>query len=443
MTAVFAHGIVGRADLPIPAALFGVTAAMVLVISFVTLAAGWTTPKLEGVRERPWFRLPRAVDAVLGALGVLVFVVAVYACLSGTETPTENFGARVVFTWFWFGIPILSLIFGDIWRLISPWRAVGRVVGRLIGGETEPLAYPERLGRWPAVAGIVAFAIAELCWAQGTMPHTTGILMLVYVAFQFVGMGLFGVEAWTRNGDAFGVYFGLFAAASPLRRDDDDGRLFLRRPLTGLVHLPVSPGTVTLICAVIGSTGFDGLGEGPIWAKTAPRLQDFFESLGFGLRSALELGFVVGLLFCIAFVRVVYAIGVAAMGGDRRERSRQFAHTLVPIAIVYIVAHYFSSLVYDGQSVWWLASDPLGDGSDIFGTAGGSIDYGVISATGIWYVQVIALVGGHVSALVLAHDRALTVYRSAQAAVRSQICMLVLMVGFTSLGLWLLSVSNS
>jgi hypothetical protein len=123
--------------------------------------------------------------------------------------------------------------------------------------------------------------------------------------------------------------------------------------------------------------------------------------------------------------------------------ARAFAHTLVPIVAAYVVAHYFSLLAYNGQALWSLASDPLGDGSDLFGGADRTIDYGVVSATAIWYVQVGALIIGHVCGLVLAHDRALALSPSAQAAVRSQVIMLVVMVAFTCLGLWLLSVSNS
>jgi hypothetical protein len=123
----------------------------------------------------------------------------------------------------------------------------------------------------------------------------------------------------------------------------------------------------------------------------------------------------------------------------RLELARRFAHTLIPIAAAYLVAHYFSALAYNGQDAWRLASDPLGDGSDLLGGADAGIDYSVVSATAIWYVQVGALVLGHVAALVLAHDRALVVYGSARAAIRSQIVMLVVMVTFTMLGVWLLS----
>jgi hypothetical protein len=108
-----------------------------------------------------------------------------------------------------------------------------------------------------------------------------------------------------------------------------------------------------------------------------------------------------------------------------------------------MIAHYFSLLAYQGQAAAFLASDPLGRGWDVFGTASSTIDYTVVSANGIWYVQVGALVVGHVAGLVLAHDRALVVFRDVKRATRSQYWMLAVMVAFTSLGLWLLSSSNA
>jgi hypothetical protein len=124
---------------------------------------------------------------------------------------------------------------------------------------------------------------------------------------------------------------------------------------------------------------------------------------------------------------------------SRVELGRSFAHTLIPIAAAYLVAHYFSLLAYNGQALWSLASDPLGDGSDLFGGAAAGIDYSIVSATAIAYVQIGALVAGHVAALVLAHDRALVVYGSARAATVSQVVMLIVMVVFTVLGIGLLS----
>lgn len=443
---VVAHGIVGRADLPIPAMLFGAAAALVLVVSFVALAAGWSRPLLEHVRERALVRLPRAVDVVLGTVGVVAFVATVYAGLAGTDVETDNLAPTVVYVLFWVGVPVVSLLAGDVFRLLSPWRALGRLAGAALvrAGDpaaTEPLPYPSRLGRWPAVAGILAFALVELCWGDGTDPQVLAVLALATLLTNLVGQGLYGVEAWSRNGDAFGVYFGLFASLAPLGRRPD-GTLVLRPPLSGAPRIARPAGTVALLCVAIGSTTFDGAKEGSLFGSVVPHLQDFFGALGLSKGAALEWAFVVGLVVCIAVVGALYRAGVAGMGaGDRKAAA--FAHSLIPIAVAYVVAHYFSFLAYQSQAVWWLASDPLGDGSNLFGSAGGSIDYGVVSATAIWYVQVAALVLGHVCALVLAHDRALARSRSPRDATRSQVVMLVVMVAFTSLGLWLLSVSNT
>ena len=431
---VFAHGLVGRADLPIPKGL----------------AALWSTPRLQELRERRLFRLPLVFDVVLGAVGVVAFAATVYAGLAGTDSEQDNLAPTMIFVIAWVGVPFVSLLLGDVFRLLSPWRAIGRVVGWVVArvAPAEPLEYPARLGKRPAVAGILLFGIIELCWAQAREPQTLAILALVYVAVAFVGMSLYGVEAWTRNADPLGVYFGMFASLAPLARRD--GVLCLRPPVTGAVGLAPVPGLAGLLVVAIGITAFDGGSEGAVFNSIAPDLQDFFRSLGVGIGRALELTFLVGLLVTILLVAAIYWGAIEGMGRrglwrpmSRGERALALAHTLVPIAAAYVVAHYFSLLAYNGQDLWRLASDPLGDGSDLFGGADRRIDYSVVSATAIWYVQVGALVTGHVAALVLGHDRALALYEDSRAATWSQIVMLVLMVCFTVLGLFLLSASSS
>jgi hypothetical protein len=444
---VIAHGIVGRADLPVPTTFFGIGAAIVLVVSFLALGAGWTRPRLQRIAERPLFRLPLAVEIVLGLLGIVAFGASAYAGLAGTDLASDNLAPTAVYVGFWVGIPFASLLFGDVFRLLSPWRAIGRAVGwagRRIGGEDmpEPLPYPRRVGQWPAAAGIFAFAICELCWATGREPKGLAILMVIYLAIQLVGMSLYGVEAWTRNADAFGVWFGLVAKLAPVGRDPE-GRLVLRPPVAPASGLLATAGTAAVLITAVGSTGFDGAKEGPLFNDAAGTLQDFFGSLGLSKGLSLELAFVVGLTVAVALIGLVWVAGMAGMRGApglaRTGLSRRFAHTLIPIAAGYLVAHYFSLLAYNGQDLWRLASDPLGDGSNLFGGANRGIDYSVVTATGIWYVQVGALVIGHVAGLVLAHDRALIIYGNARDATRSQIVMLIVMVLFTLLGMWLLS----
>ena len=124
--------------------------------------------------------------------------------------------------------------------------------------------------------------------------------------------------------------------------------------------------------------------------------------------------------------------------------QRGFAHTLIPIALAYLIAHYFSLFVYQEQAQFgYLLSDPLGTAStDLFGTAENGIDFKILSANAIWYVQVGALVIGHVLGLTLAHDRALVYWRDYRRASRSQYWMLAVMVAFTCFGLYLLSAGN-
>ncbi|MFN8175357.1 MAG: fenitrothion hydrolase [Solirubrobacteraceae bacterium] len=446
-----AHGLVGRADLPIPAWLFGWAAAAVLVISFVALALLWPRPRLESAPRRRLVPLGPWADVVLGALGIGAFGLTVWAGLSGTQVPTANLAPTVVYVLFWIGVPFASLLFGDVFRLLSPWRALARAfawaAGRLApGGLPAPLPYPRRLGRWPAAAGLLAFAWVELVYTGKADPGTVAALALAYAAIQLVAMSVWGIEPWSREGDPFGVYFGLFARVSVFERRD--GWLLARPPLSGLPGLDVTPGTLAMLVVMIGSTTFDGLSQGPLWTDVAPDLQRYArDGLGAGFNAANEVAYTLGLVVCIALVAAIYAIGVAGMRTvaddvPHRHLALRFAHTLVPIALAYVIAHYFSLLAYQGQAVAFLISDPRGDGSNWLGTADASIDYGVVGATGVWYVQVAALVLGHVAALTLAHDRALSVFRSATAATRSQYWMLIVMIGFTSLGLWLLSAAN-
>jgi hypothetical protein len=447
-----AHGLVGKQDLPIPKYVFAWAAAAVLVISFVGLAVLWPKPRLEEPREKRVLRLPVQLEVLSGLIGIAIFAIVVYAGLAGVQTSTANLTPTVVYVLFWVGIPVLSVLFGDVFRAFNPWLAIGRGTGWLVkrlGAGADPLPYPRRLGRWPAAFGILAFAWVELAYTNKADPSTLSIMILGYTALQIVGMSVYGTEAWSRNGDAFGVYFGLFARLSPLHWVR--GELRRRAPLAGAPFLDPIPGTVPLLCTMIGTTSFDGFSQGPLWTGTnglGIQLQHRFLDLGFNAEVALEIAFTIGLIGVVLIIGSAYRLGVIGMRSvgenhQATELGRRFVHSLIPIALAYVIAHYCSLLLYQGQAIAYLASDPLGHGSDIFGTADKTIDYGVITANGVWYVQVIALVVGHACGLALAHDRALSTYRSARAATRSQYWMLVVMIGFTSLGLWLLSAANS
>ena len=453
-----AHALVGRKDLPVPAWLFAWGASLVLIISFALLSVAWTQARLQRERWRP---VPRWVSRALlnplteglcGLIGVGLFVVVLYAGFRGISDPTQNFSVVFVFYTFWLGLVLLSVLLGDVFRAFNPWRALGRLVSggfRLIAGQSAPapLRYPDWLGRWPAVVGVLLFVWLELIAGGGASPtpHDVGVATVIYSLVTFVCMTLFGVEEWIGRGETFSVYFGMFSRLAPLETRVRE--LGIRKFLTGVPQWAAVPGAAALVLASIAVTSFDGAQEGALSGAirwTFERCSD----LGFSLPDSFRVANTVWLLIVFAGVYLLYWLGVKGMHTVRgsppvRDLARSFAHTLIPIALAYLVAHYFSAFLYQEQAQFtYILSDPLGHGSDLFGTAGGGINYGIVGSNTVWYVQVAALVIGHVVALTLAHDRALAVYDNIRHASRSQYFMLAVMVGFTCFGLFLLSQAN-
>ena len=438
-----AHGLVQRSNLPIPEWLFGWAATIVLVISFVGLAALWPKPRLE--QRTPWRRLPggavlgsRPIEVLCGAIGVAVLVIVVLAGYLGSGIALDNLAPTFTLITFWVGMVFVSAIFGDVFRAFSPWRALGRA----LPGSEGARAYPEKLGRWPAAAGLLVFTWIELASGWGEDPAMLVTAVLGYTILTLIAQFVWGVEAWTRYGETFAVYYNLFSRISPF--ETRDRVVGVRPPLAGLPRLEPKPGTVALVSVMIGTVTFDGLSQGRLWKDTAIELTDVVTGLGVSITEAPRVVTTIGLVACVALVALFYRAGIAgarSVGGEIGvERLRRaFIHTLVPIAMVYVAAHYLTFLLFEGQAIRYLASDPFGQGWDLFGTASIAIDYSLLSQNGTWYAQVAFVVVGHVAALILAHDRALVLYDNPRLAVRSQYWMLAIMVGFTTLALWLLA----
>lgn len=456
---LFGHALVSRADLPIEPWVAAWGASLVLIVSFFALAAGWQEPRLEKdgwrpLRGRFWTGLTsRPVEILCGVVGVALLGVTVYSGLEGTPAPDRNFAMTFIFVTAWLGIPVLSVLLGDIFAAFNPWRAVARASGwvfsRVARQQPAHLPYPERLGRWPAAAGIVAFVWLEVVYGaggSGVTPHDAAVAVLAYSGFTLAMMTLFGTEKWLRRGETFSVYFNMFSQLSWL--EVRDGKLGRRKPLSGASRWGAVPGSAAVAIASIGTTSFDGAQEGVLKEP----IQDTFDALadgGMSLPTALELTASIYLALCIAVIATVYVLGVKGMrtAGPTRgpaNLARGFAHSLIPIAFGYLFAHYFSVFVFQEQAQFtYLLSDPLGTGTtDLFGTASGGIDYTVIGADLIQYVQVGALLVGHVIGLVLAHDKALAVWGDLRRATQSQYWMLAVMVLFTCFGLYLLTFAN-
>ncbi|HEY5976859.1 MAG TPA: fenitrothion hydrolase [Solirubrobacterales bacterium] len=458
----FAHALAARQDLPIPAWLFAWGASIVLIVSFFALSAAWREPRFEDEHPRSLGAgLSRALlglpaQVVCGAIGVFLLGVAVYAGLRGTEAPDRNFAITFLFVTVWLGFPAFSVVLGNVFKPFNPWRAIGRVVGSafeaLAGQRFAHARYPERLGRWPAAIGLLAFVWLEIVYgvsggvAVGVEPHSAAVAALVYSAYTLTMMVIFGVEEWCERGEAFSVYFGMFSRLGIFGAED--GRLVRRKPFSAATHWATLPGSTAVVIASIATTSFDGGAEG-VFKGGIERVYEWLVDGGLEKTLALRLTNTIFMALCFAGVALVYLIGVRGMSTVKgapplRKLIPGFAHTLIPIAFAYLLAHYFSLFVFQEQAQFgYLLSDPLGTATtDLFGTASSGIDFKVLSSNAIWYVQVGALVLGHVIALVLAHDRATAWWGDYRDAARSQYWMLAVMVAFTCFGLYLLSAAN-
>ena len=301
--------------------------------------------------------------------------------------------------------------------------------------------YPEGLGRYPAAGALLAFVALELASSNPADPHSLGIATALYTYWALAGMAVFGRDAWTRSGEGFAAEFGFLARMAPFA--ERDRRIVVRWPLTGLGGADRVPGTLAVIAAMLGSTSFDGFSRTTIWQN---RINDIRAGLvdapGWRVDLTISLVNSAGLVLFVGLVAMTYLLAVTIarkLVHAPRSLVPEFLLSLVPIAAAYVVAHYFSLFVIQGQFLIPLASDPLGRGWDLFGTADYVPDVTILAPNTVWYVQVGALIIGHVAGLAVAHDRAVTLFERREDALRSQYPMLALMVLFTVGGLWILS----
>ncbi|WKN49584.1 hypothetical protein [Nocardioides sp. Arc9.136] len=431
-----AHGIGGAKDLPISPELAIAGAVAALTVSFTVLALAWRKPRYDAAtsgRPAPAF-LERVVDAtafrvVLRVLGMAVFLYGAYAAVLGQDLLTNPvFG--MFYVWWWVGLVPLSLLLGPVWKAISPVRTINLLFARVSGGDPDQgvFTYPERLGVWPAAIGLYAFVWIELVYPFSTELGPVRLWVATYVAVMLLGGALFGNTFYERA-DPFEVYSSLVAKLSPWGRRD--GRLLVRSPLANLDSVTVRPGLVAVVAVLFGSTAFDSFKESTPWVKFI-QSSDVSVQL---LNNLAMLSFVVG-------VGLIFAVGTMATGvgpgTDRRTLPNQFAHSVVPIIVGYIVAHYLTYLVQVGQQTLIQASDPLSKGQDLLGTGDWGVNYWLsYHPTLLANTKVLAVVIGHVVGVVAAHDRAIRLLPK-RHQLTGQLPLLLAMVAFTVGGLYLL-----
>jgi hypothetical protein len=433
---LLAHGVGDRQDLPIPFELALAGALVALVVSFAALGVLWREPRLGGglygTRPLPpWAR--RTVDGRawpwvwrLAGLAATVYFLIGFAGPDTAGNPT----AGGVYVLFWVGLLPLSLAFGPVWRGLNPLRTTHLLVCLALRRDPRRglRELPSGLGYWPAAGGLFAFVWLELVAPHRATLPVLGVWLGAYAVAMLAGAAVYG-SRWFDRGDAFEVYSAVAGRLAVVAREPG-GTLVWRHPFDGIAGLRPAPGLVPFVVVLLGSTMYDSVSNAPAWVRV----------LQGGWVPPAVAG-TAGLVLVTALVFAAYrcATGLAARLGGRSpgEFAGELAHSLVPIAVGYLVAHYFTLFVLEGQHTVALLSDPLGTGANWLGTRAWTVQAFGTSPAGTALLQVTVIVIGHVVGTVLAHDRALRLF-DRRTALIGQLPLMALMLAYTAGGLLLL-----
>ncbi len=430
-----------------PYAYAMVGAAWALTFTFALVAFAWRRPRFDPLK--PGHPLPAAVTTLVDArvtrrtAAAVAVVFAVWVVLAGVWGPqTQANGLLGAFyVLLWVGLVALSLLFGPVWRVISPVRTVYLVLRRGLPRRVgrPRWAYPESWGYRPAAAGLFAFVWMELASPNSASLAWVKTWLVVYVVVLLSGAWMCG-QRWLARVDPFGVYSMAVSRLCPFRRDPGTGRIVIGNPFDHLPSLPVRPGVVVLLAVLLGSTAFDSFSASPTWRGFADRLARAAHGVPPTVSSSVLR--TTGLVVFVSVVAVTFSLAARATGGVERERRRalpgQMAHSLIPIVVGYIFAHHLSYLVERGQQAVFSLADPFGRGWNLLGLAHVHVAYVLSQHPPVLAaIKVACVVTGHIVAVIAAHDKALRLLPAGHQ-LTGQLTMMLVMVGYTFTGLYLL-----
>jgi len=430
-----AHGFGGAEDLPIPAEYAIAGACAALAVSFIVLALAWRTPRFDtGQDRRILDRVTSLVNSawflpLVRTLGFVFFLYVGAAAVFGADSLINPFFG-VFYVLLWVGIVPLSLLFGPFFKAVSPVRTINGLLARASGSDPDVglRDYPSRLGYWPAALGLLAFVWIELIYPFGTELGPVRLWCATYLAVMLIGGAVWG-NAFYEHADPFEVYSTFVGHLSPWARGEEG--IVLVNPLAHLTRIPLRPGIVAVCAVLLGSTAFDSFKSSEFWLGQVQNADipiawlDLFGMLGLIL--------VVGVAFTVATM----ATGIHD-GHTRWSLPGAYGHSLVPIIVGYIAAHYLSYLVEKGQETLILLSDPFSNGADLIGMSNRAVNYWLsFHPTFLSVTKVLGVVVGHVLAVIAAHDTAVRLLPK-RHQLSGQLPLLLVMVGFTVGGLYLL-----
>jgi len=418
-----AHKIGGTFRSPLPLAVYLAGAAVVVALSFwfAFSRAGAVPPPARG-RVRI---VPRWMRTVLRVIGLLGWAWPLVQTLIVGGSSDADVSSLFLWVYGWVGLALFSALLGPIWAWLDPFVTLHELAGglarRLGFRGREPVPWPARLGRWPAVVGFAFFVWLELVATGGSGGRNLGAALLAYTMVTLTGMTQFGRVAWRTRGEVFSVWFGLLGRLAPWRLAGDgaSGRVERRPFASELVGAPWAQDELVILALATAAVMYDGLSQ----------TQPFFALFGLP-------GQGVATLLLFAFLGMIVG---AVLGASRLAGVAALGAGLLPIAVGYLVAHYLTFLLFDGQRLVIALSDPLQRGWDLLGTAFYEPRIDWLPGVVLWGIQLAAVVGGHMVGAWAGHAAAVSgsgpgVARA--ALVRQQLPLAALMVTLTVVTLW-------
>lgn len=468
---MWAHGFGERYDLPIPLGYYVFGGGSVVALSFLVTVFSMPTAEsrspyakmslLQWNQDALYVRLFGGIAAYLAKiLGVLILVVVIVGGFWGQQDVSRNIAPSLIWIGFWVGLIFIVALFGNLWSIMNPWNSIFASIERvaLIAGLdriSRNRHYPSYLNSWPAVLFFGGFAWFELVDPRSSEPDRLAIAVLAYSMVTFTGMWWFGRVTWLKNAEVFSILFDLLASLAPFHlstsNKSNGGKEGLPKQTSiairwwgaGLLEpRGLSISIAVLIVFWLSSVTFDGLTETPFWSRINTEIITAFpESGSIALRISHSIGIVLSLIILFGLV-VASAFFTGLLSNQMGQTSRlvsEFAYLLIPIAMAYHIAHYFSFLLIQGQLLIPLLSDPLGMGWDLFNTGDYRINIGVTNARMAWLIGVFCIIIGHCVTIILSHKVIKQNRPTSINRLRSNLPMLVLAVAYSMLSLWILA----
>jgi hypothetical protein len=430
-----AHTIAERYNAPLPIVAYVAGAALAVAMSFVFVSLrerrGKPSTKVGPAREVPrWLRWP------LRALGLIGWGWIMAQLLLGGSDPAADVGQVILWIYGWVGVALISALIGPVWAWLDPFSTMHLLLvgaGRRLGLLSTPdesgegpfveHRFPARLGRWLAVVGFVIVIWLELVIFV-TGGRTLAALLLAYTLITIAGMAYFGRATWRRNVEVFSVWFGVLGRLAPLTLvgEPEEDRVARRPFASGLFAAPWTTAELVLVTLGTAAIIYDGLSQTRLFFDLFGRV-DFFGLPALFLNTLIIsawFALVLGLVFAVA-----RRIGTNALGAG-----------LLPVAVGYLIAHYFLALLFDGQRILIALNDPLVRGDSLlpYPLSNMTEPWAFLPGSIIWSIQLAAVVGGHVLGAWAGHTALADSDRGAPLA--TQLPLAALMVVFPSVTLW-------